>query len=142
LESLFETERLFFVPQNYYDFTGHVDGMARFINEDTVLINDLSVESPEYQTTFRMALHNAGLKYLEIPYCPDQADHDAATGLYINYLEMQNTIIVPLFGIKSDDIAVSQFENIFNGYQVHTVNCNEIAKLGGVLNCISWNIKT
>ncbi len=142
LYALFQVDKIFFVPQDPHDFTGHADGMVRFLNEKTVLINDLSNESPTFQLSFRLALHNAGLEYIEIPYCPDMSSNDSAKGLYLNYLQMKDVIIVPTFGIKEDDIAVRQLEDLFDGFTVRTVDSNEIASQGGVLNCISWNIKS
>lgn len=141
LQSAFEVDKIFFVPQDMNDFTGHADGMVRFLNEDTVLINDYSGESPEFQSAFRMSLHNAGFDYIEIPYCPDLKTKDSAKGLYLNYLEMDKLILLPVFGIEEDDVAVKRFEDLFGGYTIRTVESNEIAIQGGVLNCISWNIK-
>ena len=142
LQSAFEVDAIFFVPQDMNDFTGHADGMVRFLNEDTVLINDYSSESPEFQSAFRMSLHNAGLEYVEVPYCPDLNTKDSAKGLYLNYLEMNKMILLPVFGIEEDEAAVRQFEDLFSGYTLRTVESGEIAAQGGVLNCISWNIKS
>lgn len=141
LKSAFEVDKIFFVPQDKSDFTGHADGMARFLNENTVLINDYSGESPEFQSAFRMSIHNAGLNYIEIPYSPDLKTKDSAKGLYLNYLEMDKLMLLPVFGIEEDEAAVKRFEDLFAGYTIRTVESNEIAIQGGVLNCISWNIK-
>ena len=53
---------------------------------------------------------------------------------------MENAVIVQTFGIKEDDEAVKQFETIFAGQTITTINSNEIANDGGILNCITWNI--
>jgi agmatine deiminase len=55
---------------------------------------------------------------------------------------MENTVIIPTFDIKEDDLAVRQLETIFIGQTIATVESNEIAYDGGILNCITWNIKT
>ena len=39
-----------------------------------------------------------------------------------------------------DDDAVKILEDTFAGKSVVTLESNEIAIMGGVLNCISWNI--
>lgn len=141
LQLLLEVDRIIFVPQDKHDFTGHADGMVRFLDSDTVLINDLSGESVHYQSAFRMSLHNAGLHYVEVPFCPDNVHAHSAHGLYINYLEMNGIIFLPVFGIKEDERVVRQIEQLFTDYTIHTVASNPIAAQGGVLNCISWNIK-
>ena len=54
---------------------------------------------------------------------------------------MENLIIVPTFGLKEDDQAVRRFEDLFPKQTIATVESREIAEHGGVLNCITWNIK-
>ncbi|MBC7124023.1 MAG: agmatine deiminase family protein [Bacteroidales bacterium] len=143
LKELFEIDKLFFVPQQPKDFTGHADGMVRFLDNNTVIINDYSKEKPEFQRAFKIALDNAGLDYIEIPYNPyGNKTNGQANGIYINFLQMQNTVIVPTFGIREDDIAVRQFEQLFRGQQIATIDSNEVANNGGILNCITWNILT
>ena len=67
LKDLFQVDKLFFVPWDTDDFTGHADGMVRFIDSDTVLINNNSKAKPEFQKSFRMSLHNAGFNWEELP---------------------------------------------------------------------------
>jgi len=142
LQNLFEVDKLFFVPKDPADFTGHADGMVRFVDEDTVLINKYQANyEPQFQLSLRMALHNAGLEYIEIPYCPDLSSSDSAKGCYMNYLQMKDVIIIPTFGIEEDDITVKQLEDIFKGQTIKTIDGNDLAAQGGILNCISWNIK-
>lgn len=54
---------------------------------------------------------------------------------------MQNLIIMPIFGLKEDDEAATLMESLFRGYLVKTIDCDEIADHGGVLNCITWDIR-
>jgi agmatine deiminase len=141
LRELFEVDELYFVPQQPKDFTGHADGMIRFLDNNTVIINDHSKEKPEFQRAFKIAIDNAGLEYIEIPYNPyGNRTYGQANGDYINYLQMQNTVVIPTFGIKEDDIVVRQFEQLFKGQNIATIESNEVADNGGILNCITWNI--
>ena len=142
LENLFRVDKVLFVPWDTYDFTGHTDGMVRFIDSNTVLINDYSQEEPKFQRSFRMALHNAGLDYVELPYnLPKDPKLISARGLYLNYLQMEQAVIVPIFKTKHDDKAIKVLEKVFNGQNIVTVNSNELADEGGIINCITWNIK-
>jgi agmatine deiminase len=143
LKELFEVDKLYFVPWDTDDFTGHSDGMVRFINKDTVLINDYSKQDGAFQRCFRMSLHNAGLDWVEIPYNPPYDDPEliSAKGLYINYLQMEQAVIMPTFKSKFDDKAYRVLEEVFKGQTIATIDGNEVAKEGGILNCITWNIK-
>ena len=143
LQKLLEVERLVFVPQYPDDYTGHADGMLRFFDKNTVLINDHSQEDKYFNSAFKLALENAGLDYIEIPFNPyNNADDADASGVYINYLQMKNVIILPTFGMEEDTRVIKQFQNLFPDYTIESLDCREIAKDGGILNCISWNIKT
>jgi agmatine deiminase len=142
LELLFEVDKILFVPWNKKnDEIGHADGMIRFIDTNTVLINDYSNESLEFKIRFRMSIHNAGLDWIELPYNPYSNKKDFnANGIYINYLQMKDVIIAPIFGMKEDEQAVKIMEQIFEGQTIRTIDSNEIAEDGGILNCITWNI--
>lgn len=143
LYELFQVDKIYFVPEQPGDFTGHSDGMVRFVDEHTVIINDYKQEKEEFYRAFEIAIHNTGLDYITIPYnVYDNKSNDHANGDYINYLQMANAIIIPTFDIKEDDIAVRQLETIFAGQNIQTIESNEIAYDGGILNCITWNIKT
>lgn len=141
LWQLFQVDKLYFVPWDINDFTGHADGMVRFLNSDTVLINDYSKENAAFQRCFRMSLHNAGLDWIELPYNPP---HDptltSARGLYLNYLQMEEAIIVPTFNTKQDEKALKILEQVFKKQKIITMESNELADHGGILNCITWNI--
>ncbi len=142
LHELLQVDKLYLIPEQPGDFTGHSDGMVRFIDEKTIIINDYIKEKKAFYNAFEIAIHNTGLDYIKIP-CNvyENKNDDQANGDYINYLQMENTLIIPTFGIKEDEIAVEQFEKIFLGHKIETIDSNEIANQGGILNCITWNIK-
>jgi agmatine deiminase len=141
LQEQLETDQLIFIPTDPSDKIGHADGMVRFLDDRTVLINNFSKEKIHFQLNFRMALHNAGLDWVEIPYNPyDNKDMIEANGIYINYLQMQDVIVLPVFGMKEDELAISVLESLFPNDKLGIINCNDIAKQGGVLNCATWNI--
>ncbi len=89
-----------------------------------------------------IALSNSALYWEEIPYNPYDNETDIdATGIYINYLQMNGIVFVPKFGIREDDVAFKALERIFEGQKIVPVDSREISEDGGVLNCITWNIK-
>jgi agmatine deiminase len=138
LQEQLEVDQVLFIPTT--DSIGHADGMVRFLDDKTVVINDYSKEKPQFQLAFRMALHNSGLDWIEIPYNPYQNQkHIQANGIYINYLQMEGVVIIPVFGIEEDEAVVNQFEKLFPKSKKATVDCNSVADEGGVLNCITWN---
>jgi agmatine deiminase len=142
LENLFKV-KVIIIPKEPNDFTGHADGVIRHYDNETVLINSYKpTDKIEFQRQLDRELKNQGLKTIEIPYNPyDNSDYDMADGLYINYLQMENFILLPTFEKNEDEKTYRQFEQLFPGQTIETIDSREISVDGGVLNCITWNIK-
>ncbi len=87
-------------------------------------------------------LEKAKLKYIEVPYNPysNKTNLDAK-GIYLNYLQMKDIIFVPVYGLKEDEQAIKILKSVFPKEKIVPVPSIEIAKQGGVLNCISWNVR-
>ena len=54
-------------------------------------------------------------------------------------MQIGKVVIYPSFGTKEDGLAKQKFFNCFGSCAI-PIQSNEIAKEGGVLNCISWNV--
>lgn len=135
-------ENLHFVPEDELDFTGHADGMVRFLDHKTLLINDYWNEDEEFQELFQSAIEAIGLDVIILPYEPeDDPTLVSAVGLYLNYLEMQQAVIVPVFDLPSDKKAMEILTEVFRDKKVVALECSHLARTGGILNCISWNIR-
>lgn len=142
LKNLLEIEELVFVPIEKGDWLGHADGMARFLNSDTVLINDYESGKPENHFDFLASLHNAKLNWKTIPFNSySNQDPDDAAGLYLNYLELENHVFLPIFDQKSDELAISRIRELFPLKKIVPIVGIEPAKDTGVINCLTWNIK-
>lgn len=142
LHELLEVDNIIVIPEQPNDFTGHADGMVRFLDDNTILINDYKRESKKFQLALKKAIDKWALDCIIIPYNPyyNNTMKDAK-GIYINYLQMENIILIPAFGMNEDDKVLKQFEKIFLKQKIVPVPSNEIAIDGGILNCISWNIR-
>jgi agmatine deiminase len=139
-----KVKQVIVIPECPGDPFGHADGMIRFIDgvadEESVLVNDFYGESPEFFSKFHRALAKEGLSPALLPYIAYRNKGDDAKGIYINYLQVGKTVIYPVYGLKEDALAHKVFSRYF-GSSAIPIHANAIAKKGGVLNCISWNIK-
>ena len=144
IESLLETEVLI-IPQIKSDFTGHADGLVKFINEKTIMGNDLDFEFKYWSTGMRKVLYNHNLEHINMPMFEykDKNYPDTAVGCYMNYLEIGNVIVFPIFEVpdNKDKQAVDLIKRVYPDKQIDTININEIARHGGSMNCITWNIR-
>lgn len=144
------------IPHQPDDPLSHSDGVVRFLDRKTVLVNDFSSvsnpklrESKSYLNSFFGRLGKNGLNIIQIPYSPIYEKGDdgipSATGIYINYLETEKTIFLPQFGdnlIEKDAEALESFTELFKEVKknVVPVKADEIARKGGVLNCVTWTM--
>lgn len=138
LESLLDAQVIIIPSLSMrYDMTGHADGMVRFVNEHTVAGNRVKGDN-RLEKSIKVTLKEHSIDVIDFPYF--QPNGISAKGCYLNYLETDEIIFLPVFNNKTDDEAVTMAENIF-AKQIAPVNINEIAQKGGVLNCISWEME-
>jgi agmatine deiminase len=159
---LFLETKVYLIPDITDDMTGHSDGHVRFVDNKTLLVNALEQELKYWQKGFYKMIKESGFKYIEqkgfykmikesgfkyieMPWFSysDKHHKDTAIGIYVNYLEIGNLIIFPIFEIpgNKDKEAIKIITEAFPNHIIETVNINKIANEGGLLNCISWTIK-
>ena len=136
LEQLLEA-RVIIIPSLRSDMTGHADGMVRFIDENTA-VGNASRSLYGLEAHIKTARRNHGIEIYDFPNFGSKGG--SAVGCYLNFLETENAIFLPAFGVDMDKEAIDTAKHIFNKTIV-PVNINEIAEDGGVLNCISWENK-
>ncbi len=151
-------EKLIIVPSDPWDFTGHMDGLVRFIDDKNVLINDLKGldqkmkdEASTYEqelydrwkNNFELSLHLAGFKIHKLT-C--EAHHNSneksAKGIYLNFLKLDDMIIMPEYeGDKFQSANSKAKEEICLHYpkkQIISVKADKLSDEGGIINCVTW----
>lgn len=137
LENCFRCE-IVFIPWDRYEKYGHTDGMVRFIENKKVLVNNYINFDKSQRNRIITAFQNK-FEIIELEYIVSKLS--SYSWAYINYLQVGKFILLPALSMPEDEQAYEQFSEIFSDYQIEQVNVPEIVRLGGALNCISWNIK-
>lgn len=153
LKNILDLEQLVVIPQYPYDFTGHVDGLVRFIDEKHVVVNDLKKElmkadadKNQYRKklianwvySFKSVLVSAGLEIVELPdSIPEVGSPESGEGIYTNFLLLDDLIIMPAYGNDTDDEAMEKLSSLFSR-KVIQVNAKELSQMGGMINCVTW----
>jgi len=146
LRDALQVDQVIFIPVEPLDETGHSDGMVRFVDELTVLANDyLKIDVPQdFRDRFYGALDEAGLEVLLVPYNPSEERinrYQSAVGCYINFLQVGDKVFLPTFEDPVNDaMAIKRFEEIYGLRNIIPIPSHDVAKGGGVLNCLSWEI--
>jgi len=138
-------DEVFLIPELPYEYTGHADGMVRFVDDNTLIISDFKHQSTSWKNRFNRALSKTGLNIITFPYSEhflieknNSNDNYTARGVYINFAIINNIILFPQFGIKMDKEALNLTLKLYPKHKVIPINAIEIADEGGVLNCITW----
>lgn len=147
-------KELIFIPPDPWDFTGHVDGLVRFIDNERVLINDysgveehLQKESKYIKNKYRSWKHNFDAALLQagcvvhqlVSSFHNNKKASSAKGIYLNFLLQDKFIIMPAFKDyeKENNIAAKQLEQLYNR-KVLRVKADTLAEHGGIINCVTW----
>ena len=101
------------------DVYGHADGLVHWAGDNRVLMSNHRDYYPEEADEIRYRLEVVGFDYLQVG----------------------SKIIVPTFGIPEDKQALKYIRDANPGYVVRGFRMRDIAKNGGALHCITWNIK-
>lgn len=142
------------VPSDPWDFTGHVDGLVRFIDDKRVLVNDLNgletnmehyskYEQEKFQiwkSNFENTLTDAGFLMEKLPCAvQDNSNLIDATGIYLNFLLFDDLILMPSYTDlpQSNKDAHNKLE-LYYKKKVVDIFADSIAKRGGVINCVTW----
>jgi agmatine deiminase len=139
------------LPVEPGDVTGHVDGTARFINEDTIIVGDYPPgyrEGHEFSKKIRNILEKELPDFRIIPLrneVPEDLNKSvlipSATGNHVNFLLIENKLFMPDFELNSDDIAYETLAENLEGIEIIRVKSKYLTRIsrdGGVLNCITW----
>jgi len=144
IENLLEVE-LIVIPQINSDITGHADGMVRFVDKSTLIGNSLNDEFVYWKKGMTKILKDHNIEYLDVPFFEhkDNEHPETSIGVYVNFLEIGQLILLPIFEIKGnhDKEVIDLFNKIYPDRKIVPININEIGIFGGLLNCISWTIE-
>lgn len=119
---------------------GHTDGIVRYIDNRTVLMTNYhQFEDTKDLADRYMSLLSEYFNVITLDYNVSNVDDNSWA--YINFLQVGNFILVPVFGIPEDEQALQQLQCVFPRSNIKAIRANDVVRDGGALNCISWNIK-
>ncbi len=153
LRDYFGVKEIFWLGQGIEgdDTDGHIDDLARFVNDTTIVISQerdaksgnqrILDENFERLQDFRLpGGSRPEIIRLDMP----EVCHAPAWRLpvlpasYVNFLILNDAVLVPVFGQeKRDREAVGVLGELFGGREIVPINVLDIVKEGGAIHCIS-----
>ena len=122
------------------DVYGHADGLIHWAGGNKVLMSNHRDYFPEEADEIKRRLEAVGFEVIEMLFDVPNPNKDF-NWAYINYLEVGNKIIIPTFGIPEDKQALKYIREVKPDCIVQGFRMRDIARNGGALHCITWNIK-
>jgi len=145
--------KVIIVPREPGDELGHADGIVKFIDKSSILLNDYFGHYINYRNKVTKILKSNGLRIIDFPNYyhlrskitekqfrakyPYGDDFNPAWGYAINFLKVAQLIFAPIFNIKEDEITINTIEKCYPDCNVVAVDCFELSMEGGLLNCVT-----
>jgi len=59
---------------------------------------------------------------------------------YANFLILNGSVLVPVYGVETDTLALSQMKKAFPGHDIIPIQCRSLIEQFGSLHCITMQI--
>lgn len=125
-----------FLPWDRREPFGHADGMVRSIGDGKLLIGNFKEDNSCIYETIMNKLAPL-FDVHELSFGKNASEN---SWCHINYLALEDAIIVPGIGEKSDILACEQIEK-YTGKRCELFPMEKILDWGGALNCITWDFQ-
>ena len=134
--------RLVILPWDANEEYGHSDGICRYIGEDRILLTNYADFDSRMAVRFRNILNTCFKCVEEMKFCTKKKPHKYSWA-YINWLQTEQVLILPKFGIEEDEQAFEQISQLMPEYagRIEMVEAGDLVVHGGCFNCCSWTIR-
>ena len=129
------------------DTDGHIDNLARFISPQSIIaVTEQNSSSPNFHRLQKnldrlgQMKTKAGSKFDVIALPLPEPIHLAGRDLppsHANFLIVNDGVLVPLYGQKSDDVAMGILQDCFPKHKMIGIDCRVLLIEGGALHCLS-----
>ena len=127
---------------------GHIDNVARFVNDKKILICKSSDkkdanyehlnESIKYLKSWKHPKKNYNLEIIELP-MPNRMEikNERLPNSYANFIFVNGGIIVPTFNCDNDKIAIEIFRQVFPDRKIVSIDASLLVEEGGGIHCMT-----
>ena len=150
LKEYFGVKEILYLKHGYLagdDTDSHIDTLARFVSQDTIMYVQSKDNTDEHFIELRCMekeLQNFAqsyqLKLIALP-MPDAIfyEDERLPATYANFLFINGAILVPTYGVKQDEIALEIFRTNFPSRKIIAIDCSVLIRQHGSLHCVTMN---
>jgi agmatine/peptidylarginine deiminase len=131
------------------DTDAHIDMLARFINENSILyVKSFDESNPNFGSLNKMELElkqftnlrgeSFNLIPIPLPSITEGGIYLPAT--YANFLITNKQVLLPIYNCPEDGEVIKQFKTLFPDKDIEPVFCGEIIKQNGSIHCLTMQL--
>lgn len=150
LQNEFGMSKILYLNHGYLagdDTDSHVDTLARFIDEKSIMYVKCEDQNDEHYKELKLMedelkafAKEYDFKLIPLPMsdaCYFEEERLPAT--YANFLFVNGAVLVPTYGVKQDEEALEIFRKTFPNRDIVGINCFSLIKQHGSLHCVTMN---
>jgi agmatine/peptidylarginine deiminase len=131
------------------DTDGHVDTLVRFADPRTLLHATATPNDPDHEGLEAMLAELAGLRdadgapYRLVPLPPPGIHFEGDRRLpatYANFLVVNGAVLLPVYGVHNDSVAMRVVGDCFPGRDIVPVDCRSLIRQNGSLHCVTMQL--
>ena len=129
------------------DTHGHVDDISRFVSKNTIMT---AIESNKKDKNYKNLYENLDIlkksknqngrkfKIIKVPMpSPIYIKKTRVPASYLNFYICNKKVLLPVFKVKEDNIAIKIFRNFFKNKKIETVDCSKLIWGFGAIHCMT-----
>ncbi len=150
LQDEFGMSKILYLNHGYLagdDTDSHVDTLARFVDEKTIMYVKCEDKNDEHYKELKLMedeleafAKDEDFRLVALPMseaCYFEDERLPAT--YANFLFVNGAVLVPTYGVKQDAEALKIFKETFPTKEIVPINCFTLIKQHGSLHCVTMN---
>jgi agmatine deiminase len=150
LQDEFGMSKILYLNHGYLagdDTDSHVDTLARFIDERSIMYVKCEDENDEHYKELKLMedelkafAKEYGFRLIALPMSDAcYFDEERLPATYANFLFLNGAVLVPTYGVKQDEEALKIFRETFPSKDIVGIDCFSLIKQHGSLHCVTMN---
>ncbi|WP_294965327.1 agmatine deiminase family protein [Sulfurimonas sp.] len=153
LNNFFGSTEILYLEHGYLagdDTDSHIDTLARFIDEETIMYIRCEDKNDEHYKELKLMQEELvslaskhKFKLIALPMTDAvYFEKERLPATYANFLFVNGAVLVPTYGVKQDEEALNIFRATFTNRDIIGVDCSTLIKQHGSLHCVTMNFSS
>ena len=134
-----------------YDKIHHIDMHVKLLDEETVLVGEYPLGIADHAGLEKIAglfahtptMYGRPYRVVRIPMPADNSGRYPPQSPFLTYtnsLIVNGTVLVPIYNLPSDSVALRIYREAMPGYRILGLDCNSIIGQNGAIHCITKEV--